>query len=101
MADLNADRNALVVIDGNDSGQAVDVAVQIDAEASVGDAAGSRYRARLHTGAAGAGQGKPAVVGEVPIHHMPVFRAVLAHGRDENAVPEADTAQRQRPEERR
>ena len=53
MADLNADGNALVVIDGNDSGQAVDVAVEIDAEASMGDAAGSRYRARLHTGAAG------------------------------------------------
>ena len=50
-------------------------------------------RTRVGTLLDGSYQGKPSMVGEMPVLHVPVHGLVLAHGRDDDAILQPKPAQ--------
>ena len=69
------------------------VVVGIEPEAAMGDAAVARDVGRLHHDQRRAAIGQHAEMHQVPVVGAAVVGAVLAHGRDDDAVGEFDTGQ--------
>ena len=99
--ELDAGDAAVLLEEGSDAGQEGDVVVGVYAEIAGGDAAfGTDGCGFGHDGACSANCAA-AEVDEVPVVGVAVDRAVLAHGRDDDAVGEGDAALGERGEEGR
>ena len=85
--------------EGGDAGEEGDVVVGVDAEVAGGDAAFGADGGGFGDDGAGSADGAGAEVDEVPVVGVAVGGAVLAHGRDDDAVGEGDAALRERGEE--
>ena len=96
--ELNAGDGAVVVNEGGDLAQLLDVLVAVDAEVGGADARRRRDGRRFGEDEAGAADGAAAQVDEVPVIGEPVFARVLAHRRNGDAVTSRDAAERQRIE---
>ena len=89
----------MLLEEGGDAGEHGDVVVGVDAEVAGGDAAFGADGGGFGEDHACAADGPAAEVDEVPVGGVAVDRAVLAHGRDDDAVGEGDAALRERGEE--
>ena len=96
MTDLDTDWNSLLMVHRGDSGQALDMAVEIDSQTTRRDTAIACYRRSLHTGATDAGQRETPVMCKMPGDRVAVFGTILTHRRNQDAVVECHAAQRER-----
>jgi len=97
--ELDAGDAAVLFEEGGDAGEEGDVVVGVNAEVTGSDAAFRADGGGFGDDGAGAADGAGAEVDEVPVVGVAVDGAVLAHGRDDDAVGEGDAALGERGEE--
>ena len=97
--DLDGGHGALRLDKGRDAPECLPVPVGPDAEIAVGDPALGRHGRGLDHDLPGPAHGATAEMDEVPVVGNPVPGAVLAHGGQEDSIPELDPAQLQRREQ--
>ena len=93
MADLDANGNALSMVERDDPGQASDLPVFPDAEAAGRDASLRRDARGLQHRTADTREREARVMRQMPGLHMAVDGLVLAHGRKHDAVREGHSGE--------
>jgi hypothetical protein len=96
MCQLNARHGALLFDEMKDARQHLDVRVLVDAKVLRADAAFGDYGAGLRNHQARAAYGSAAQMNKMPVVGEAIFGAVLAHGRNPNAVAKGNTAELER-----
>ena len=97
--ELDAGDAAVSFEEVGDAGEEGDVVVGVDAEVAGGDAAFGTDGGGFGDDGACATDGAAAEMDEVPVVGVAVDGAVLAHGRDDDAVGEGEAALLERREE--
>ncbi len=100
MPDLDPElRRAVTPAIGDGAGERRLVVVRIDAETPMGDAAAALHGRRLDDEQGRAGIGQHAEMDEMPVVGAAVVGAVLAHGRDDDAVCQLEAVEPDRREQ--